>query len=513
MLPKTENLSKSMIDYFSTDDLKPDLKKHAIRGGGVTVFSRMVNFFIQTISTIMLARILTPEEFGLMAMVTVVGGFLIIFVDLGLTDATIQKAEINHKQISTLFWINIAATTTIVLIIFSLSPLIAWFYSEPRLKHITIIWSLYLFFAALSTQHIALLKRRMLFLQISINEIAAAVISNMLAIILALNGWSYWALVIRQISLAVCMTAGAWVICRWTPALPSLRSGIRSMLVFGRNATGSFIIGYFERTLDKILIGWHYGAQQLGYYHKAYYLFVLPTTQLTTALKNVATATLSKLRNEPSKYHNYYLNAISVMSFIGMPISFFFMIESENLVLLFLGPQWGNSVEIFRIFAAGTGVWIVYSTTYWLHASLGRSDRLLRWSIFAFFTTAIAIIVGINFGPKGVALAYTCSLYLLTGFGLKYAGKPIDLKFRSVVSTTWRYFIAALLAALLCWYVMQSFDYTLIRLVRLIISFLLFTILYLILVVVFHKNIQPITGLFSIIKEILPKPVTSISKS
>jgi O-antigen/teichoic acid export membrane protein len=498
---KIEKLSKNKVHYFAKNDLKSHLKKQAIRSGGITVFSRMLNFLIQTVATIVLARILTPEEFGLIAMVTSLGGFLVIFKDLGFTNVTIQENNINHEKISTLYWINVSMAVAVVLIIIILSPIFAWFYSDPRIKHITIIWSTYIFFAALSAQHIALLKRRLLFFGISINEIIAVLISNILAIFLALNGWSYWALVVRLLAIQVCMTAGAWVLCRWCPGLPSLRSGVRSMLLFGRNITGTFIINYFARSLDKILIGWRYGATQLGYYHKAYYLFVLPTAQLTTALQSVAIATLSKIRNQPLIYHNYYLKAISVMSFIGMPISFFFMVESEDLILLFLGPQWKESVELFRILAAGTGIWIIYSTINWIHVSLGRSDRLVRWGIFAFFVTSTAIFLGLQFGPKGVAVAYTSTLYLLTGLGLKYACKPIELKFRTILFALWRYFITALLAGLLCWYVIQLFDPSWARFTRLMISFLLYITLYLILVIAFFKNLQPINNFISVITE------------
>lgn len=500
-LERNKNI-KNKRDYFNTHDLNTDLKKHAIRGGGITVFSHMVNLLIQTISTMVLARILAPEEFGLIAMTMAVTGILTIFIDIGLTDATIQTPEINHTQISTLFWINMVATLAIVMIAIALSPLIAWFYSEPRLIKITIIWSSYLFIAALSTQHIALLKRRMLFSYVSINEIIAVLISNVIAIILALKGWSYWVLVIRQITIAFCMTAGGWLICRWYPGLPS-RTDVRSMLVFGRNATGSFIINYFARNIDKILIGWRYGANQLGYYSKAYYLFVLPATQLTNALKNVATSTLSKLSDQPSKYLNYYLKAISLIAFVGMPVSFFVMVESEDLILLLLGSQWGKTVEIFQILAAGTGVWMLYSTTYWLHASLGRSDRLICWTIFSSFVIITAIIVGLQFGLKGVALAHTFTLYLLTAVGIKYAGNPIGLKLSMVVSATWKYFAAALLSAFLCWYAIQSFPEVWTRLVRLIISSLLYNTLYLILVVMFDKNIQTIKEISSVIREML----------
>lgn len=510
---KSKERPLSTVDYFNVDDLKVNLKKHAVRGGGITLLSRMIDFLIQMITTMMLARILAPEEFGLVAMATALGGFLTIFIDLGLTDSTIQTSDINHKQVTNLFWINVVATGAIVLMVIALSPLVAWFYSEKRLINIMIIWSTYLFVYALSTQHIALLKRRMMFLRISITEIVATLISSGLAIILALYGWGYWSLVLRQVLFGICMTSGAWIVCRWYPGLPSLRTGIESMLKFGRNATGSFIVGYFARNLDKILIGWRFGANQLGYYHRAYYLFLLPATQSTEALKNVATSTLSKLRSEPSKYHSYYLRAVSLMSFIGMPISFFFMIESENLILLLFGSQWEPTVEIFRILAAGTGVWIIYSTKYWLHASLGRSDRLIKWGIFDFFVSAIAILIGLHFGPKGVALAYTCSIYLLTGLGLQYAGKPIDLKLRSIILATGKYFLAALFAGLLCWYVIMLLDFAWNRLARLIISFLLYTSLYLIFLVVFYKKKQPIIDFWSVISEMGRKSSMPISNS
>lgn len=236
-------------DYFNIQDLKSDLKKHAIRGGGITVFSRGVIFIIQTISTVILARILSPEEFGLFVMVTAVVGFLTIFMDFGLTDAIIQKSEINHHEINNLFWINIAVVLIIITIAMILSPLIAWFYSEPRLIKITILWSSYLLFGALSSQHISLLKRRMQFLEISIIEIISIFISSIFAIIMALNGWSYYSLVFRQVFIGVSIAIGAWFVCKWRPGLPSRKTNVRPILLFGRNATGSFLMSYFVREI------------------------------------------------------------------------------------------------------------------------------------------------------------------------------------------------------------------------------------------------------------------------
>jgi len=116
----------------------------------------------------------------------------------------------------------------------------------------------------------------------------------------------------------VCKTIGAWVLCKWKPGTPSIKSGVKKMLLSGSNITGSFIIRYFERNLDKILIGWRYGANQLGYYHKAYYLFTLPTTQLTTALQSVAIATLSKTNRQQDQFHNYYIILLKIYLRFGI---------------------------------------------------------------------------------------------------------------------------------------------------------------------------------------------------
>ena len=229
MKESADNKTQSPSPYFSTDHLKEDLKKHAIRGGGISIFSRTASYAIQLGGTIVLARLLTPGDFGLVAMVTAITGFFLIFKDLGLTDATIQKTEINHKQISTLFWINFASSIAITLIIIAVSPLIAWFFGEPKVEQIAIVSSISFVFAGLSTQHIALLKRGMLFVQITYIEILATLGSAVTGIFLAWYGWGYWALVARPIALGLLLAIGAWIVCGWRPGLPAIRSGVRSL--------------------------------------------------------------------------------------------------------------------------------------------------------------------------------------------------------------------------------------------------------------------------------------------
>ena len=505
MTKTTDSTSESANSYFSTEHLKSDVKTRALRAGAITIFSRMASSSIQMVGIIVLARLLTPDDFGLVAMVASITGFFLIFKDLGLTDATIQEPEISHKQISTLFWINIAFGITVALIVVALSTPIAWFYGEPQLKSIAIISSLSFAFAGLSTQHLALLKRSILYSRIAFIEITATLVSFGTAIILARYGWSYWALVLRPIVLAMFLAIGCWFFCQWRPGLPTRRSHVRSMLIFGGNTLGYFVVNYFARSLDKTLIGWRYGAKELGYYGKAYQLFILPINQVIIPLQSVAVTTLSKLRTEPEKYRRYYLKALSGISFVAMPMCAFMVAVSDDLILLLLGPQWKKTGSIFASLGIGAVIQTVFSTMGWLHVSLGRPDRWLRWGIFGSSVTVVAFLLGLPFGPFGVATAYTLSRYVLAGPGLAYAGQPIDLKFRAILSEIWRYFVASASAAILVSSIHVSSTINAGMIPNLLVSFIIFTASYLVFILVLYQDTKPIVQFLSVLMDIFPK--------
>lgn len=496
--------------YFHSQKLESDLKRRAVRAAGVTIVSQVANTCIRMISTVILARLLTPHDFGLVAMVTSVYVFFQMFRNLGLNEAIIQREEINHKQISTLFWINVAFCFGITLIFIALAPLIAWFYKEPQLKSISIIISLEFIFGGLSTQHLALLKRKMQFFGPSVNEIIAAIISIMVAITLAWKGWGYWALVARNLTVAMATAVGAWILCGWRPSLPAFGSGVGPMLKFGINNLGTYTVSYFSQNLDKILIGWRNSAQSLAYYDRAYQLFMMPASQLSWPLHHVAVSTLSRLRNDPEKYRRYYLNAVSILAFIGMPVSAILTVTGKDVILLLLGPQWPKAAEIFSVFGLGIGIMVLWYTHGWLHVSLGRPDRWFLWTVVNSVVTIVSFLIGLPFGPLGVAIAYTASLYVLIGPCLWYAGRPINLRLSSVVLATWKCFLSALGAGLLCWFVIYSFDLTsniFLRLnifVRLFSSFMLCISVYLILIVALYQNTKPISQFISAFRDMVP---------
>jgi PST family polysaccharide transporter len=499
-------------EYFKDELLSSGFKKQVLRGAGITVFSQVSIYCVQLIGTVILARLLTPNDFGLVAMVTVFSFLLQNFGTRGFTEATIQSDEIDHKKISTLFWIHVALSIAITMLFITFSPLIAWFYNEPRLVSICIIIALSFVFNALSTQHIALLTRRMQFYRITANEITAALIATSVTIGIAWLGGGYWSLAARRVVPLIAMAAGAWVLCRWCPGMPARETGVKQMLKFGINTYGNFVNNYFSRNIDKMLIGWRYGAKSLGFYERAYYLFVMPVSQLSYPLTNVAVTTLSKLREDSEKCRSYYLNALSVLAFIGVPLSAILTLIGRDFLLLLLGPQWIEAGKIFTVFGPGVGILLIYGTHGWLHLSLGRADKWLRWGILELIISIAAFAIGISYGAIGVAVAYTVSIYVLVGPGLWYAGRPIQITLSSIVSVIWKYYVSALIAGLSCWYMLYSYDFTakiyidLNIYFRVIVASVFIITSYLLLIIVFYHNTKPLSQFVSVLHDIFPKP-------
>ncbi|HEY9301649.1 MAG TPA: oligosaccharide flippase family protein, partial [Phormidium sp.] len=212
--------------YLETHALKADLAGRSIRGGTVTMVSQAAKLIMQFGSTAIVARLIAPEDFGLIAMVNGVTGFISMFKDMGLSMATVQKAEVTHRQVSNLFWINVVVSIIFALLTTLLAPGIAWFYKEPRLVLITCVAASGFVFGGLTTQHNALLNRQMRFTSLAAIDVAATLLGNLAAVLAALSGFGYWSLVLMQLVIALSNAGGVWLMCGWRPGLPTRQAGI-----------------------------------------------------------------------------------------------------------------------------------------------------------------------------------------------------------------------------------------------------------------------------------------------
>lgn len=404
---KNSPRSTDSDQHFRTDHLKTDLKGRSVRGGTVTLFAQVCKFILQFGSTAILARLLTPQDYGLIGMVTAVTGFVSMFKDMGLSMVTIQKADINHQLCSTLFWVNVGFSVVTTLVTVAIAPAVANFYSEPRLTLITIVSAIGFIFGGLSVQHYALLNRQMRFTAIAIIDIIAMTIGVTTAIGLAWYGVGYWALVIMQLASAIAATIGVWLMCDWRPGLLTLPKGIGEMLAFGGNLTGFNIINYFARNLDNVLIGRFWGAGELGLYSKAYQLLLLPINQINAPIGSVALPALSRLIDSPDSYRKAYLRIVEKVALLTMPIVIFMIATSDWLVLLLLGAQWKDASRIFMLLAIAGLIQPVANSTGWLFISQNRSQQMFQWGLIGGTISIVSFCAGLHWGAIGVATSYS----------------------------------------------------------------------------------------------------------
>lgn len=398
--------------HLRTDDLLTDLGRRTARGGAVTIFSQGTKFLMSMVGTVILARLLTPEDYGLIGMVGVVTGFIAIFKDLGLSAATIQKAEITNEQISTLFWLNVTVSAGIMVLTALLSPAVAWFYGEPKLTGITIAYAGGFLLGGLAVQHEALLRRRMRFTALAVAEIVSLVVGIIVAVTLAWHGMRYWALVSSQLSFGLIYALAVWISCRWRPGFPVRNSGVRSMLAFGGNLTGFSIVNYFARNLDNLLIGRFWGPEQLGLYARAYQLLLLPIDQINTPITAVAVPALSRLGDAPERYRQAYLRLLEKVALLTMPAMAFMIASSDWLVSIVLGPKWAGVSRIFSLLGIVGLVQPIASTAGWLFVTQGRTNDMFKWGIIGSAITIVAIVAGLKWGAVGVAASYSLT-YLI----------------------------------------------------------------------------------------------------
>lgn len=407
------NQSSDRDGHLRTDDLMDNLGQRTARGGFITIISQGSKFVLSMVGTVILSRLLVPEEYGLVGMVAVVTGFISVFKDLGLSAATIQKSEVNNDQVSTLFWLNLCLSVGLTIVTAALAPAVAWFYGEPKLTAITLAYAAGFLFGGLTVQHEALLRRRMRFAALATAEVVSLVISILVAVTLAWKGASYWALVASQLALGFTYLIVIWSACRWRPGLPVRNSGVRSMLAFGGRLTGFGVVNYFSRNLDNMLIGKFWGAEQLGLYARAYQLLLLPIDQINTPITSVAVPALSRLKDSPERYRSAYLRLLEKVALLTMPTMAFMIASSEYLITIVLGSKWLGVSRIFAILGIAGLVQPIANTTGWLFITQGRTADMFKWGMIGGGIIIIAIISGLHWGAIGVATSYSIANVIL----------------------------------------------------------------------------------------------------
>jgi len=487
-----------------------ELGRLALRGAGATILSSALALGVQVIATVILARILTPTDFGLVAMVTTFSLLLANFGLNGFTEAVLQSERMDRFLASNLFWINVGVGALLSVVFAAAGSLLARFYGNPLVAHVAVGVAPMIFLTSLSVLHLALLKRAMHFSVTSINDIVSSTASVAIAICFGWAGWGYWALVLGAISAPLFQSAGAWILCSWVPSLPRRVPGTADMARFAINVYGRFSVNYAARNLDNLLVGWRFNAQALGFYKKAYDLFALSAGQLVAPLANVAVSALSRLKRGSVEYQRYLLSALEVLAFVGMGLGATLTLVGADVIRVLLGPRWNQAGQIFTFFGPGIGVMFLYYAHGWIHLSIGRPDRWFRWSIIECVFTSLLFVVGLPWGPVGVAVAWTTSFWILVIPAFSYAGKPIHLGVGPIVKAAWKYAIASLAAGVLSYLFRQrvlpamSDTDSIGAIMRIVIVSTVFGILYICAVIALHRGYEPLHQVGRLLRDMVP---------
>ena len=412
-----------------------DLKRATISGAKWN-FGKQFGFqFTALVFGIFLSRLLPPAEFGLLAMVMVFSRFGNLFADMGLSRSLIHKREISIRDTSTVFWSNMLLGFLLALVLASCASSIARFYEEPILATLTCVIALNFVLNALSIIPRTLLERELQFRSLFFIETTATVLSGLIAIGMAFSGFGVWSLVsqflLRNLFLAILF----WLFNPWRPGMIFDRPALRSAAGYGLPLLGTGSLNYWVRNADKLLIGRFLGDQALGFYNKPYTLMLFPLANVTQVLAKVLFPSLTKIRDNKQRVKTSYLRVVRLVCMATFPISIGAFVMAEPIILGLYGPQWEGSVEILRILSLLGISQSVLSLNGSIYQSQGANLLQFKWGLLFKLIIISAIVGGLPYGVKGIAIAYTAASFAVTIPNLLVLGRVIPIKVQDVFHT------------------------------------------------------------------------------
>lgn len=487
--------------YFEEHKPYAGLGRASARSSVVLVAARGINVMLQLITTVVLARLLSPHDFGLVAVVAALAGFAPLLVDLGTADASVQRARTTHEVTSSLFWLNMAIGALSTVLFAASGGLIASLFGEPALVNIAIASSLTFILTALTVQHFALMRRVLEFRRIAIVEIVAYTISSIVAIGMALTSWEYWALVARSLVALVIIAIGAWISCPWLPGRPHFSRDVIALVRFGLGITGFTVMDGITKSVDRLAIGYFYGAGALGYFQNAFLLYANMLSILTESLHNVAVSALSKLRDNVEELKKSWAAALSTVSFVSAGAFAGLAVTGQDFVVILLGQKWLPAGPLLCVLALRGIAQGTERTLGWLHVVAGRTDRWARWGVFSAICQLLALAAGLPFGPIGVACAYAIVMYGLFVPALVYSGRPIGIGAKDVLAAAGPQTVAALCAAAVGLGLQQIFMVGFTPLTRFVLSGFICVATYLVVAVGLFRVTGPLRLALSLVND------------
>ncbi|HEY5051682.1 MAG TPA: lipopolysaccharide biosynthesis protein [Acidothermaceae bacterium] len=410
----------------------------AARGTGITLAMQCVRFVLQFCSLVVLARLLTPADFGIVAMVTAIVGVADIMRDFGLSSAAIQAKFLNNAERTNLFWVNVGIGCAGALVILLCTPLISRLYGQHHLAPIIFSLAWILIVSGVNTQFNAELSRSLRFKALAFADIGAQALGIAAAITVAALGGGYWAIVVQQIVVAVMTLTFNMAVCRWRPGLPRRSVSITRFFRFGGGVFGTQLIAYATKNIDNVAVGAYWGAGPLGLYSRAYQLLMTPLSQINAPLTRVALPVLSRVQEDDVVFARYLKKAQLVGCYLTATVFAMCAALATPLVAVLFGPKWHGVAPIFALLAIGGVFRSISQISYWIFLSRGKTAQQFKQYLVTRPIMIAIILGGLPWGPKGVAVGASIAYFMDWAVSLWWVGRAAHVDSRMLFRNAFR---------------------------------------------------------------------------
>lgn len=428
-----------------------NIRSRTVRAAGWVLGLRLASQAISFGFGIALARLLVPDDFGLVAMALVFFRLASLFMDVGLGAALIQKKDVRKEHFSSVFWLNAFAGCILGLILFIAAPWLSVFYERAEIENICKALSLGFLLGSITLVPNTRLAKKLLFKYISFSNLVAVITSGIIAIILAAAGYGYWSLVGQLLSQQLVLTMLLWNFSGWRPKVKFSSDAIKELFSFSANVFLTGILQYIAANLDKLLLGKFLGGQILGIYDKAHSMMLFPMQNISSAVGGVMFSSFSIIQSDISRVRKIYLRSTRAIALVTFPMMAGMFVVADSFVLGVLGPQWSELIPVLRILTIAGLVRAITTVTGTLYKSQGAVALQLRINLVMIPIRIAGIVIGLLWGLIGVAIGFTIASYINSVITLTFAGRLIELRLISLMRSLAPVFIPTLLMAILVW--------------------------------------------------------------
>lgn len=423
------------------------LKQKAIKGASWSFTGRLLQQGSQFIIGIILARLLLPQEYGLVAMALVFITIFYVFVDSGFGSAIVQRKNITNSELSTVFYLNMVVSIFVFIILYFGAGLIADFFKEPQLIEIVRVLSVILILYAFTIVQNSLIIRDVNFKLKARIEIVSQLSSGAIAIYLAFSGFGVWALIWKTLLNQVFINLQLWLKNKWIPSFIFSKTSFKELFSFSSKLLFSGIIDRVYNQLHRLVVGKFFAASDLGFYTRAEQFQNLPSHAISNSLMSFLLPVFSKMQDEPERLKRAALRIIKIVMFFNINAMILMGILAEPIILGLLGEKWNGAIPYLQLIVFVGVFYPMHAINVQILTSLGRSDLFLRIEIYKKLIGIPSILLGIFFGIKAMIIGMIAASFVSLIINTHYTYRLINLGFFEQLKSLSKTFLIAIIMA------------------------------------------------------------------